>query len=102
MVSSMASIDFPATLECLKTTAATQVARYPQYRGHFTGYRLVRVKCDVKTKMGLAFTRGEYAIATEKKDELPGLPSSGKFVTVWSRRNQIDTSVRVTDVAWLS
>ena len=102
MVLSMASIDFPVTLECLKATATTQVARYPQYKGHFANYRLVRVKCDVKTKMGLAFTRGEYAIATEKKDELPGLPSSGKFVTVWSRRNQIDTSVRVTDVEWLS
>ena len=97
----MATIDLPATLTTLKTTAAAQVARYPQYRGHFTSYRLVRVKGDVKTKAGLAFTRGEYAIATEKKDELPGLPSSGKFITVWSRRNQIDTSVRVGDVEWL-
>ena len=97
----MATIDLPATLTTLKGTAAAQVARYPQYRGHFASYRLVRVKGDVKTKAGLAFTRGEYAIATEKKDELPGLPSSGKFVTVWSRRNQIDTSVRVSDVEWL-
>lgn len=85
----------------LKSTATAQVARYPQYKGHFSGYRLVRLKCDVKTKMGLAFARGEYAIATEKKDDLPGLPSSGRFVTVWSRRNQIDTSVRVSDVEWL-
>lgn len=93
--------DLSATLTSLKATAVAQVAQYPQYKGHFASYRLVRIKCDVKTKMGLAFARGEFAIATEKKDELPGLPSSGKFVTVWSRRNQIDTSVRVADVEWL-
>jgi hypothetical protein len=97
----MQSIDLSATLTSLKTIATAQVAQYPQYRGHFTSYRLVRIKGDVKTKAGLAFARGEYALATEKKDELPGLPSSGKFVTVWSRRNQLDTSVRVSDVEWL-
>jgi hypothetical protein len=97
----MNAIDFQATRESLKAIAAAQVAQYPQYKNHFASYRLVRVKCDVKTKAGLACKRGEFAIATEKKDELPGLPSSGKYVTVWSRRNQIDTSVRVSDVEWL-
>jgi hypothetical protein len=97
----MQNIDLAATLSSLMATATAQVAPYPQYRNHFKTYRLVRIKSDVKTKAGLAFARGEFAIATEKKDELPGLPSSGKFVTVWSRRNQIDTSVRVTDVEWL-
>jgi len=97
----MHNVDLAATLKSLKTTAAAQVAQYPQYRNHFASYRLVRVKRDVETKMGLAFARGEFAIATEKTDELPGLPSSGRFVTVWSRRNQIDTNVRVTDVEWL-
>jgi len=101
MLAGMNSIDLPATLKSLMATATAQVARYPQYTGHFTSYRLVRIKRDVKTKMGLAFARGEYAIATEVRDELPGLPSSGKFVTVWSRRNEIDTRVRVTDVEWL-
>jgi hypothetical protein len=97
----MPSVDLSATLTCLKATATAQVTKYPQYKGHFASYRLVRIKRDVKTKAGLAFASGEYALATEKKDELPGLPSSGKYVTVWSRRNQIDTSVRVTDVEWL-
>ena len=97
----MQNIDLAATLNSLKATATAQVAQYRQYKNHFTTYRLVRVKSDVKTKAGLAFARGEFAIATEKKDELPGLPSSGKFVTVWSRRNQIDTSVRVNDVEWI-
>jgi hypothetical protein len=94
-------VDLAATLKSLLATATAQVAQYPQYKNHFTTYRLVRITRDVKTKMGLAFARGEFAIATEKKDELPGLPSSGKFATVWSRRNQIDTSVRVSDVEWL-
>ena len=98
----MSSIDLSATLASLKAVAAAQVSQHPQYKGHFTSYRLVRLKCDVKTKAGIAFARGEYALATEKKDELPGLPSNGKYVTVWSRRNQVDTSVRVTDVEWLT
>ena len=97
----MQNVDLAATLTCLKATAIAQVAQHPQYKNHFTTYRLVRIKSDVKTKAGLAFTRGEFAIATEKKDALPGLPSSGKSVTVWSRRNQVDTSVRVSDVEWL-
>ena len=100
-LSSMQNIDLSATLKSLLAIAASQVAQYPQYKGHFAKYRLVRVKSEVKTKIGLALARGEFAIATEKTDELPGLPSSGKYVTVWSRRNQIDTSVRVTDVEWL-
>jgi hypothetical protein len=102
MSADMPDVDLPATLKSLQSIAAAQVARYAQYAGHFTSYRLVRVKSDVKTKAGLAFARGEYAIAIERKDELPGLPSSGKFVIVWSRRNQIDTSVRIVDVEWLS
>jgi len=97
----MSNTDLSATLTSLQATASAQVSQHAQYKGRFASYRLVRVKCDVKTKMGLAFARGEFAIAIEKKDELPGLPSSGRFVTVWSRRNQIDTSVRVTDVEWL-
>jgi hypothetical protein len=94
----MSNVDLSATLESLKAVAAAQA---PQYENHFKGYRLVRVKRDVKTKAGLALTRGEYALATEHRDELPGLPSSGKLVTVWSRRNKADTSVRVADVEWL-
>jgi hypothetical protein len=98
----MHPIDLPATLASLTSIASAQVATYPQYKNHFESYRLVRIICDVTTKLGLAFARGEYAIATEHKDELPGLPSSGKFVTVWSRRNKVDTSVRATHVEWIA
>lgn len=97
----MSNVDLHATLKHLQNTALEQVAQWPQYAGHFSGYRLVKIKSEVKTKAGLAFTRGEYALATKRSDELPGLPSSGRFVTVWSRRNKIDTSVRATEVEWL-
>lgn len=97
----MATLDLPATLTKLKASAAAQVARHPQYKNHFTGYRLVRLKSDVKAQGGLAFTRGEYAIAIDQDPE-PGRVRCEKFVTVWSRRNQGDTSVRGTDVEWLS
>lgn len=99
----MSATDLATTYQHLLATANTQVSRWPQYKNHFTAYKLIRIKRDVTTKAGLAFARGEYAIATTvRDDELPGLPSSGRFVTVWSRRNQIDTSVRATDVEWLA
>lgn len=97
----MSAIDLNATKESLKAVAIAQVAQYPQYKNHFETYRLARIKCDVTTKAGLAFRRGEYVLATERTDERPGLPSSGKFILAWSRRNKIDTSVRVADVEWL-
>lgn len=97
----MANVDLQATLRHLQSTATQQVAQWPQYAGHFSGYKLVKIKSEVKTKAGLAFARGEYALATKHSNDLPGLPSSGRFVTVWSRRHQIDTSVRATEVEWL-
>lgn len=97
----MSNVDLHATFTCLRNTAIAQVAPHPQYAGHFANYKLVRITSDVRTKAGLAFKRGEYAIATKPREELPHLPSSGRFVTVWSRRNKVDTSVRITDVEWL-
>ena len=97
----MSNVDLNVTLGCLLSTAAAQVAQWPQYIGHFAGYKLVRLRCDVKTKCGLAFKRHEYAIAAPFYNAMPALPSSGKFVTVWSRRNKVDTSVRATEVEWI-
>lgn len=98
----MPTLDLSVILMRLKATAMAQVAQHSQYKNHFEHYRLVRLTRDVKTKAGLAFAKGEYAIAIEAVDALPHLPSSGKFVTVWSRRNKMDTSVRVADVEWLT
>jgi hypothetical protein len=97
----MPNVDLQAALKHLQSTATQQVAQWPQYAGHFSGYKLVRIKSEVKTKAGIAFASGEYALATKHRDELPGLPSSGRFITVWSRRNKVDTSVRATEVEWL-
>lgn len=101
MPETMSNIDLPSTLRHLQDTATAQTAQWPQYAGHFAGYKLVRIKRDVRTKAGLAFKSGEYAIATKSPEVLPALPSSGKYVTVWSRRNKIDTSIRATALEWL-
>jgi hypothetical protein len=92
--------DIKATLECLKATAASQVKQYPQYANHFAGYRLALMKRDVKTKMGLAFIKGEFVIVAP--DGGFTLPGTTKFVTAWSRRNAIDTSVKAADLEFVS
>ena len=95
----MPDVDLPATLKSLKAIAAAQMKQYPQYKGHFKTYRLARVKCDVRTKAGQAFVKGEFAIGVKAASPLHfGGP---RFVTLWSRRNQIDTSVAEIDVEWL-
>ncbi len=95
----MSDIDLRATREALKAIAAAQMAQYPQYTGHFDRYCLVYVKRDVTTKVGLAFVRGEYAIASPIAE--PTSWTSEKFVTVWSRKNEIDTRIKSADVEWL-
>lgn len=95
--------DTKATLETLKIRAAAQVAQYPQYAGHFAGYRLARVKRDVRTKMGLAFKRGEFVIAVERDASHPhGSTLTSEFATAWSMSNAIDTSIRMRDMEWVS
>jgi len=79
------------TVAMLKTLAARAVAQYPQYAGHFDGYVAVRIKRDVRTKMGLAFEKGEIAIAQPTAD-------ADGFRTVWSVKNKVDTSVRASHV----
>ena len=84
-------------IDTLRRLAAAAVAAYPQYAGHFTNYRLVQIKRPVTTKMGLAFARGEFAIAASAVRGIIG----DRYVTVWSLRNQIDTSVPAGAVEWL-
>lgn len=98
----MPAVDLAATFQALLATAIAQSARWPQYKNHFAEYRLVRIKRDVKIKMGLAFARGEYAIGIERSPTHPLYDRLGRHVTVWSKRNTIDTSVCAEDVEWLS
>jgi hypothetical protein len=96
-------LDTKATIETLKLRAAAQVAKYPQYAGHFTGYRLARVKRDVRTKMGLAFKRGEFVIAVERDASHPhGSTLRSDFATAWSMLNACDTSIATKDMEWVS
>lgn len=100
----MGMANIKATLETLKVTAAEQVAQWPHYAGHFADYRLARVKRTVRTKMGLAFKRGEFVIATERMmfPESMDSDASEWTVTAWSHRNAVDTCLKGSDVEWLS
>lgn len=95
--------DIKATTEFLKATAELAVAQYPQYAGHFAGYRLARVKRDVTTTTGLAFIKGEFVIAIESAGLAAFPETMGNWrVTAWSRRNSCDTVLKSSDVEWLS
>jgi hypothetical protein len=86
-------------LENLKTRAAAQVAEYPQYAGHFDGYVLVRIVKPQRTKMGVAFTLNEIAIARpDVRTISEGRFTGRKMRTVWSMHNKIDTSIPASDV----
>lgn len=78
-------------LNALKSIAQEQNAAFPQYAGHFDAYVLVRMKRTVHTKMGMAFMRGEMAIASPMTRE--------GYRTVYSIRNRVDTSVPESSVS---
>jgi hypothetical protein len=65
-------------------------AQWPQYKGHWRGdeWVLVKIKRRIRTKLGVAFEKGDVTIA--KRDE--SVEHKG-FFTAYSLRNKIDTSV---------
>lgn len=98
------TIDTKATMSALLATATAQVAKYPQYAGHFANYKLARVKKDIRTKMGLAFMKGEYVLAKTHPAEVhapSGMVLLSAGVTAWSRRNACDTALKTGDVEWV-
>ena len=86
------------TLATLMASAVARCAPYPQYLGHFDGYKLARVKRTIVTKMGLAFEAGEIVIASPPA--YLGVPGF-RTITCWSVRNECDTVVKSWDVEWL-
>lgn len=84
-----------AKFQVLKTAAERSVASYPQYRGHFDNYILVRIRRTVRTKFGVAFEKGDYAIAAPQAHpvEGQGVRPVRMFRDVWSQLNEIDTSI---------
>jgi len=79
-----------AKLRCLKRLAARNHRQYPQYDGHWDGpeWVLVKVTRTIRTKMGVAFKRGETAL---------GRPS-GMGWTVYSVSNRCNTAVPTKNV----
>jgi hypothetical protein len=75
--------------------ADKQKAPYPQYRGYFLNsdartWTLVTVTRTIKTKMGVAFLAGDKALAMTGGTDRRATP---KFVSVYSLRNRILTSI---------
>lgn len=65
--------------------------RFPQYRGHFDAYEVVRVTRSINTKAGQAFKRGDLTIAKwQEADERFGLPAGW---VAFSFRNGCDTGI---------
>jgi hypothetical protein len=89
------------TRESLISQAEADHAEWPQYQGHFDAYVLVRIRRKIKTKMGVAFEKGEIAIAkpkgrTEKIGGYADLTLDSR--TVYSVRNKCDTAIFASDI----
>lgn len=85
------------TLETLRTQAAAQVAQWPQYNAaYFAEYtETATVTRDVRTKMGLAFAKGDVVLVSRS---LRDPDSDPRFVFAWSNRNAIATSIHLRDL----
>lgn len=91
------------SIETLKRVAADQVASYPQYAGHFDDYVLIRIKKDIKSKLGISFKQGDLAIAKPGfREFVDGRGKNRKMVTAWSITNKIDTSIDFKDAEFVA
>ena len=84
-------------------SAEQATAKYPQYRGKWNDHKLVRVKRTIKTKLGVAFVAGEVTVAQDATVGLqPQYQEEVKgCVSAWSKRNGIDTLLKLKDIVWL-
>lgn len=86
----------PALLRNLIVATADEAhAQYPQYAGHWNGpeWQLGEVARQVRTKSGVAFRRGDIVLFRERTEEECRAGCAPGFVTAYSVRNGIDTSV---------
>lgn len=81
-------------LAALKADADASHAQYPQYAGHWDGFVLARVNKHVKTKMGVAFEKGDLCLVQVSEPHLLG----AGVVTAYSNRNGCDTALKTKDV----
>jgi hypothetical protein len=72
----------------VRNVAIAEHAKYPQYAGYWNGpeWTVVRITGNVRTKMGVAFAKGELTIA--RRDDI--YPDSWMAYSV---RNRINTLV---------
>lgn len=93
----------PEQLEAIRTAAVDvanqQNAQYPQYLNHWDGpeWYLVTITHEVRTKLGLAFKAGDVTLARPAAADLPPHPRypERQYVTAYSARNRVDTSIRI-------
>lgn len=91
----------PAILERLKSALIAEAERhhekYPQYRGHWSGpeWKVLIIRKDVKTKLGLAFRSGDVVIGKFNDHVIESGPYKGQLSsTCYSSSNKCDTAVR--------
>ncbi len=83
----------------IKTQAQALHAQYPQYKGHWDNYRLVRVNRRIKTKAGVAFIKGEVSIGIERTND--SIRELDGCVVVYSCSNNMDTVLSAHKVTFL-
>ncbi len=83
-----------ASVSAIRAKMAELANKYPQYVGHFDAYVPVLVLSDVRTKMGLAFQKGEIALAAPISKSIFG----DYYRTVYSLRNNVDTRILKGDM----
>jgi hypothetical protein len=98
--------------QTLVAEATEAFKRYPQYEGHWDGWRVAEITRRVRTKLGVAFEAGDLVLVapethTERippRDpfEAASLPyedwPTKEFASAYSRRNGITTAVPVAYV----
>jgi len=81
----------------IRNEASKEHAAFPQYAGHWDGpeWKLYIVRKLVKSKLGIAFLRGEVVLA--KEENIPEL--GGVRIVAYSRSNRVNTVLKPSDAA---
>lgn len=66
-------------------------AAYPQYAGHWDGWRVAEITRTVRTKLGVAFEPGDLVLVSPEVTQEVFM--SEPYTTAYSRRNRINTAV---------
>lgn len=92
-----------AIMESLRQEAEQSHQQYPQYKGYWDGWVLVRINRTITTKMGLAFVEGQYALANPTTEEMPNLRTGKSWtaVTVYSPKTGANTCLKPGDIQYV-